>query len=177
MWQACSRNNEYFFKRHEIWLSGTISMPLCQKIKLNQGGRPSTNFDAASERRKRRKTEELRKENSASQLLYAAQMNLRSSNDNSGAKIVKNLGESPAEAKRYVSALNSKPVTRLSVDKALSMIVEAKLSRHQYNTIRNILNESNNDILPNYETVREAKIRSYPPYPPSNRENSDCNSD
>ena len=113
------------------------------------------NFEEASNRTKRRKTEELRKEKNISELLYAAQMNLRRScNNNDAAKIVKDIADNPTQAKCYVSALNTKSTARLPADKALSVIVEAKLSRHQYNTIRASMKETNCDLYPNYETVR-----------------------
>lgn len=45
----------------------------------------------------------------------------------------------------------------MSEDKALSMIVETKLSKYQYNVIRPTAKECSSKIFPSYDVISKAK--------------------
>ncbi|XP_072750475.1 uncharacterized protein, partial [Anoplolepis gracilipes] len=104
------------------------------------GGRPAIDFDKSSERSKRRKTKKLRSQSSSSELLYTAQMNFRSSGQLVAAKILKDITSSPKKASKYRKAYKSNLclITSLSEDKALLMIIKAKLSKHKCNSTTEI---------------------------------------
>lgn len=50
----------------------------------------------------------------------------------------------------------------MNEDKALSLLVNVKLTKHQYQLIRLNAKENNSVIYPPYNVIREAKIRCYP---------------
>lgn len=102
-------------------------------------GRPSMEFTTASERSKQRRTAEMRTTHSTEELCYATQMNLRSSGKLDAANIVKEVTtSSPTRASKYKAAFQaaSNPAIPMSADAALSVVVEAKLTKNQYSVIR-----------------------------------------
>lgn len=56
-----------------------------------------------------------------------------------------------------------KNVVPYNEDEAVSLIIEAKLSKHQYMLLRTEAKKRNADIYPSYHRVLEAKNRCYPP--------------
>lgn len=90
-WQSANRTKERFLIKNEKWLEAGITFPLYSTKPLKTSGRPPVDFCDSSERSKRRKTESLRSEYSASELSYAAQMSLRISGDVDAAYVVKTL--------------------------------------------------------------------------------------
>jgi len=52
---------------------------------------------------------------------------------------------------------------RMNEDKALSLLVNAKLTKHQYQLIRLNAKENNSDIYQPYNLITEAKTRCYHP--------------
>jgi len=92
-------------------------------------------------------------------------MSLRSSGNLHSAQVVQDITTSPTRALRYRTALQATSTveTTLSVDVALSIMVEAKLTKKQYNVIRSSMKENNCRLYPNYEAVRAAKELCYPP--------------
>lgn len=103
-------------------------------------GRPSLDFGSSSERSKRRKSEDLRRNFTTEELSYATQMSLRSSGHLHSAQVLKDITTtSPTRALRYKKAFQAITTatvdTTLSADVALSIMVEAKLTKKQYNVI------------------------------------------
>lgn len=123
-------------------------------------------FAAASERSKRRKTAEIRTTHSTEELSYATQMKFRSDKKLDAANIIKEITtSSPTRASKYKAAFKeaSNPVILMSDDAALSIVVESKLTKHQYLLIRQSMKEHNCNLYPPYYKVLQAKIRCYPP--------------
>ncbi|CAH0546704.1 unnamed protein product [Brassicogethes aeneus] len=156
-------------RKNTSWLETCIHINLEdeQTVSLEKQscGRPSKDFLDSSERVKRRKTEELRTQYSSSELGFAAQMQLRAEGKLDAANIVKDaIFLDPSCASRYRNAysqsLNS--VIPYSTDQALSLFVEAKLTKYQYNLLRNSSKENNCKLYPNYESVTAAKKKCYP---------------
>lgn len=98
--------------------------------------------------------------------MFATHMSLRSSGQNEAASVVKDLStSSPSRASKYKAGLRlagKAAVTKLSGDSALSMLVEAKLTRSQYEVVRMTAKTHNTPIYPCYPKVLEAKTRCYP---------------
>lgn len=98
-------------------------------------------------------------------LTYAAAMKFREKGKANAAKLLQMLASNPAMAdKILLEVQNKQEQNPLSPDEAVSLIVEADLSKAQYLYIRNIVNSNRrrNHILPSYSTVLEAKTRCYP---------------
>lgn len=79
------------------------------------------------------------------------------------AKVVKDvtLG-SPSKAQKYRKSLEFTPESILSSDSALSLLIEQKLSRNQYQGLQTISIENNCKLYPPYKAVLEAKRKCYP---------------
>ncbi|XP_024875226.1 uncharacterized protein LOC112456728 [Temnothorax curvispinosus] len=123
-------------------------------------------FTTASERSKRRKTAEMRTTYSTEELSYATQMKLRSSGKLDAANIVKEVTtSSPTRASKYKAAFQatSNVAIPMSDDAALSVVVEAKLTKNQYSLIRQSMKEHHCNLYPPYDKVSQAKVRCYPP--------------
>lgn len=166
-WNASSRNYQAFQNKNQSWLEIRIEFP-CNPEPFairKRSGRPPADFSGISERSKRRKTEALRSQFSPQELSYAAQMQLRAEGKLDSAAVMKDIVFStPKRATKYKEAYAkiSQSVIPYSSDKALSIVVEAKLTKFQYNIIRNAAKDNNSNIYPNYETITAAKKKCYP---------------
>jgi len=168
-WQQVQRKEERFFDTYDEWLSVFVSFNIKSQRVLETSkkpdfGRPSLEFATSSDRTKRRKTEDIRSQTSVEELSFATQMSLRASGKLDAAKIVKDvtLG-SPSKAEKYRRSLEFTPESILSGDSALSLVIEQKLSKIQYQGLRTISKENNCNLYPPYKEVLEAKRKCYPP--------------
>ena len=103
-------------------------------------------LEKASERSKRRKTEDIRSKYNTSEFIYAAQISLCSSGSVNAASVVKDITTtSPLRASKYKKAYNSAEttprVTEMSADEALVDMVKLQLTRQQYIDLRISLKE------------------------------------
>lgn len=155
-WAKCHRKEEAFLKNNDSWLNGTFQLPI---KSLNRPGRPSKSFDDSSERSKRRKTEEIRSTVENNVIVHAAQTSLRVQGKREASKILKEITDCPTRANEYRNAVDKKNVTPLTPIQALTMFVEADLTRRQYEIIRN----TNKMFYPPYYILLQAKQECYPP--------------
>lgn len=96
-WTDAHYKEDIFRKKNHDWLQGTFELP---KTTI-QSGRPSKTFEESSERSKRRKTEELHKTAESEELIFAAQMELRSKGKTDASRILKEITSSPKQATKY----------------------------------------------------------------------------
>lgn len=159
-WFASHKVESSFLKKNHNWLQNTIEIP-CKKIRT---GRPTKPFVQLSERSKRRKTQHLRERFQVTEVTYASQMMLRDSGNVEGSKVVKDITSSPTRGAKYRLALDgmrrrdSQEIIRLSPNQALSIFVEASLTRKQYEIIRTGAKK----VYPCYSVIQEAKKQAYP---------------
>lgn len=145
-------------KNNDTWLEGTFEI-LPTVITPLGSARPIKTFENSSERSKRHKTEELRRTIDTEQLTFVTQMKLRAEGKTDASRIIKDIIKSPKRATKYRKAysgnLEEMPAQMTPVQ-ALSMFVEAGLSRRQYEIIRN----GNRKFYPCYLTKAENKLLS-----------------
>jgi len=156
-WQAVNRTEALFLTKNKAWLQGTIKIPL-SPAQYAPVGRPQKSFDNLSDRSKRRKTLPLRKNFEAQELLFAGQMKLREGGNITEAKMVKTIVSTSTETLRK-SSVSQVEDKKLSPAQALSMFVEASLTRRQYEIIR----ETSKDLYPCYSILQQEKKKCYPP--------------
>lgn len=158
-WLAAHKVESVFLKNNHNWLESTVEIPLIKTLV----GRPSKSFVELSERSKRRKTQQLRENFETVELAYASQMKLRETGNVDGSKVVKDVISSPTRGAKYREALNRsrsrlQEKTRLSPIQALSIFVEASLTRKQYEIIRT----SDKRLYPCYSVLQKIKKECYP---------------
>lgn len=166
-WRQVKRTEKFFFEKFENWLA--VFVPF-KELKLvvktpnkPRTGRPLSDFNRSSERTKRRKTENVRANTCVEELCYATQMSLRESGNLNAANIVHDISTGgPSSSNMYRKSSSLVPETILSADSALSLMIEQKLSRNQYQGLRNISLENNCRLYPSYKVVQQAKIKCYP---------------
>lgn len=157
-WVASHYVEDLFLKRNDSWLQGTFELPQA----ISRPGRPQKSFDDVSERSKRRKTETLRREMTSEELTFATHVKLRCEGKADASNVIKNLTKSPTRAKKYRKALiesQKEQNQQLTPVEALSMFVEAGLSRKQYEIIRSFKNKKS---YPCYTILQKAKKDCYP---------------
>lgn len=115
------QKRERFEGEHAEWLEGFAIKPTSETL---QPGRPIKTFEECSDRSKRRLTENIRANYSADQLSYAAQMKMRADHRHDAANLIKNV----------IDPNNN--LALISPEKALSVVVKAKLTKHAYNVVR-----------------------------------------
>ncbi|KAK7791956.1 hypothetical protein R5R35_004579 [Gryllus longicercus] len=167
-WSESHRKLDKFLADNALWLEVDVKLRECPSNTLQEpasvGGRPSTSFAASSERTKRRRTQSMRDHHEVDELAFALQMSFRNSGNVDAAKVVKDIAEgSPTTATRYRDSLTAKREKQLTKDEALSLLIESKLSKNMYNTIRTASIDHNCSLYPSYKKVQEAKKDCYPP--------------
>lgn len=174
-WAKSSRHRGRFLKANSSWLQGHFSFTDFISdsevdVELpgpsSRAGRPQKDFGTSSTKTKRRRIQQLLETTSQEELSMATEVNLRKSGKRDSAAIVKELcAFSPRRGTRIKKArrcFESIKREGLSADKAVALIVDANLSVHQYNTIRQQANEINNKMYPPYHKVKAAKQLCYP---------------
>lgn len=151
-WQNSHRMDKFFLKNNKDWLDASISFN-APPVPTQKRGRHDLLFDECTEKTKAKKCKEIRENIPLPILAHATQMSLRAAGKTDASKIVKEIISSPTRAKKYRKSFQQVSPQQLSAEKALSVLVEAKLTRHQYNVLRNAAPE----IFPSYTTVQEAK--------------------
>lgn len=155
-WTRCHRKEERFFKTHRNWLDSSISF-FTKQLKR---GRKEIAFEESGPKTKYKKTKDLRDNTSLSMLAFATQVKLRESGNIGASKLVHDVAScSPTRADKYrKSLLKSVVSNKLSSEEALAVLVEAGLSRHQYNIVKQAAPER----FPSYTAVQLAKKQCYP---------------
>jgi len=97
------------------------------------------------------------------ELSFAAQMKLRKVGKVDASKVVKDVTKSPRRAKKYVTAMKTSirsqdQPRQLSPINALSMFIEAGLTKAQYERVR----ETNKSFFPCYSVLQKVKKECYP---------------
>lgn len=159
-WLKAHKKEDVFLKKNSNWLQGAFSIPKVQQ-KLS-AGRPKKPFIESSERTKRRKTKELRSAINEDVLLHAAQSTLRTSGKRDASQLLKEIIKSPKRATRYKKVYSESmkgDETKLTPSKALSIFIEADLTRRQYEIIRSPMKKK----YPSYSVLQRAKQDCYPP--------------
>lgn len=154
-WNKAQRGIDRMKKSNAEWLKRSIMFPTSiRRQSTGERGRPIVEFQESSERTKRRKTASLRSDVPVNELVYATQMSLRSAGQPAAATVLKDITTtSPKRAVRYRRAFESaeeRKNGKLTSEQALSIFVEAKLTRRQYNLIR----EPVKDIYPSYKHIQ-----------------------
>lgn len=158
-WNKAHKTETVFLKNNDEWLKKTFEIPKAQPRSL---GRPPKSFGESSERSKRRKTETLRNAADDDMLIHATQTMLHKSGKKDASTILKQVMTSPKRAtklkKTYERAQEGKE-KQLTPLAALSIFVEAELSRRQYEIIRS----ASKKLYPSYSILQKAKSDCYPP--------------
>ncbi|KAK9674988.1 hypothetical protein QE152_g40730 [Popillia japonica] len=131
----------------------------------NKKGRPRKHFEDSSSRSQRRKMKVLVTSTCLTELQVASELTLRKAGKRDSADIVKELfTASPKRGtnikKMRKSALDEQK--QLSANQALALMVDAKLSTHQYNVIRHQIEGITTKLYPAYYKVKAAKQLCYP---------------
>nr|XP_034184029.1 uncharacterized protein LOC117606105 [Osmia lignaria] len=156
-WLSARYKEDLFKKQNEKWLQGTMEI-LTSQSRQSQS---TKSFTDLSERSKRRRTEDLRENTSVEKLIFATQSKLRTSGLVDASVVLKEMVKSPKRATKYRKIYSSnvqKEEKQLSNMQALSLFVEARLSREQYNIIR----MSDKKLFPCYSLLQKAKKDCYP---------------
>lgn len=151
-------NWESFRVANADWLSGKVSFRVC-----SEGGRPVGDISNSSVRTKIKRTENLRAQYSIGELAAALEIAYRKIGNYKASSIVGNIGRNPDSAKLYSKGFVQRDLQvgrckQISGKDALAMVVEANLSRSQYDIIKRNLKKA----LPNYKVVAREKKACVP---------------
>lgn len=179
----CARKTNRFLEKNKAWLSvqfvfgqtqeetdsdaeqqpGTSSGAAIRHAR----GRPALEFSASSERTRRRKAAKLSSTFESDELTSAVSKKLKDEGKEAAAKLVSEaILTTPTRASKMREAWQkshkAKEIIPLTPDEALSVMIEAKDSKHSYLVHRRAAKEHFADIYPSYHKILEAKLRCYP---------------
>lgn len=171
--EDCSRTIDRFLVKNDNWLNGAFVFEKTDVIEeepqpSTSSGRPKQLFSEIGDRAKRKRAAKLSSAFEAEELTYAAKKSLKEQGQHSASKLISEaLFTTPTRAEKirstWLQRKRLKNVAPFSEDEAVSLMIEAKLSKHQYSLIRREAKKKNADIYPSYHKVLEAKGRCYPP--------------
>ncbi|KAK5649336.1 hypothetical protein RI129_000365 [Pyrocoelia pectoralis] len=173
-WKKSNRHRRRFLKANKEWLGITVHLNFETEASTSgtptdttskyKRGRPRKLFSESSDRSKRRKTASLRREIPENELQFAAQMKLRAEGKVDAARVIKDITLSPQRASTFRRAYKKRDfdIPKLPTDRALALMVEAGLSKNQYNLIRAVTKEIGCDVFPSYNQIIVEKSKCHP---------------
>lgn len=171
-WENARRIDKYFMDKNKNWLNTYITLA---EIIKNNNAESSTSilknkhndnekFINLSERSKKRKVEQIRSNNST-MICYAAALNLKNEGNKLASNIVKEVAlKSPSRADYFFEKTNTPnqpQVVTLTPDEALSFMLTAQLTKHQYLETRKIARAHSANLYPPYSSILAAKLLTY----------------
>lgn len=160
-WNKKSKGRkELFYKNYGTWLQNefTLENPSINQKRLKP-------FEECSERTKRRRMDEVRQNRNPEEIKGAYMAIVRDENV-IDAEIISNLSKVDSETKSHILKVirgEVLPVKKYTVNEALALLVDLKLSKPKYEQLRSQNKDRNADLLPPYYRVVEAKAECYPP--------------
>jgi hypothetical protein len=162
-WIDARRNQQYFVSKNTEWLEQEINLHIKVIAKPNETnyemlctsgirGRRKLAFEDSSEKSKRRKSKELRQTVGFPELTHATKMCLRSAGKTDAAKLFSELLETTPKRTlriRKAWAAHAKNiVVPYTSEEALSLFIEAHLTKSQYTKIQSQAKMKNCNIYP-----------------------------
>lgn len=169
--EKCRRIEDVFLKNNFSWLEKdeVFLVPISSTTTHSekQRGRPNVSFEDSSDRSKKRKTEELRRENSSKELAFATKVHLKEQGEGKASELVNEaVLTTPTRAEKILriwkSSKSQLQVKPYDENEAISLIIEGNLSQRQYKLIRTQAKERHANIYPSYNRILKSKERCYP---------------
>lgn len=137
-WNQCHRKKNVLFKNHSVWLDKNFTVEMVDEL-----------LPGTSNKRSLIAGRPVKKFEECSQ--RAKRYKVQQLRDKYSEQELKAAAGSAAIKKTYLDS-----------QKALAMLIDAQLSKHQYEVVRNVLKDFGCDVLPPYYRVREEKRHCYP---------------
>lgn len=167
-WRESGRGTNNFLIKNKLWLDNKciflykIKNYYSRASKPPSGTTPSNSFEMLSDRQKRRRTETMCSE-PKEYVNYVAHKNISDPDSQYCFHFIINHPENAKRLRQYIEeTFVSKPAYSMSQEKALGVFVSARLTRGQYNLIRDSLIEHKCEIFPSYYQIQKAKSEVYP---------------
>ncbi|KAG4066296.1 hypothetical protein HA402_000520 [Bradysia odoriphaga] len=161
-----SSDMELFFEENEKWVHTTLQLPSSVTSGTKEQ-RDKKNFDQLSERQKNLRVEDL-VQNEIELLLLASAKAAKNANEDDLEHVLRQLYKNRAMATKIRSLIkqekhqSSKP-KKLEPLRAVSFLLDNKLSKSQYIETRLLSMEQEANIFPAYNIIRETKKECCPP--------------
>lgn len=156
-WKNAFYNLRQFNKLNEKWLSSDFVVKHdCAKV----GRKPTEDFESSSKSTKRRKTLSLINSYSPIEIENAFLNNLCSTGRKKLAEKIKNL---ILESTEDTEEITNEQIIPFTLEEAVALAEDTKLTKHQYETIRIQAKAKNADIFPLYLNLEKVKKECLPP--------------
>lgn len=164
-WSESKRTYDRFIEKNSEWLKKNFILPTDNESSSKSVGRPKTNFNECAERTKITKVKHLVKSYTSPELSFAASAKYQLSGKRCVSQLFKESVKSPNRAKKimnsYTCVEDKKPIP-YSIDEALALLMDNKLTKQQYVNIRISSKKRNCDIYPPYDDIITGKKKCYP---------------
>lgn len=172
-WRSCNRTMSRFLEKYSEWLDVELSVPIpteesCQgEASGAVRGRPRKLFSSSSVKTKKRKVENLSKSCSSQELALATQMSLTYEGKRNVATIIQESVSKSPRSVRKIKTICQQPATEpncntYTTEEALALLVDLKLTKHQYVALQKSAKERSANIYPPYYRLLNAKSECYP---------------
>lgn len=156
-WKSSSRSKSFFYKKYASWLEGSFT------LFNGHGGRPNKTLENCSNRSKRRKVSSLSKLTnlSVSELHHLLVSVLKSAGKKKEAELINDILENGAQRYNKITYYDDIP-DLFTKEEALALITDTKLTKYQYEHLRNQCKLKNYHMFPRYASILAAKKECYP---------------
>lgn len=175
-WRKAHYSKKTFEKTYASWLDVEVKFTSNEEAESSNGedepsvslvkrGRPKKKYEDAKERTKKKIIKRESDRFSTPQAVRVLSSRLRRKGNRAGAACVKLFSStSPRSSKgiyRNIKRVKN-VITPFSPEEALSLLIDAKLTKKSYNTIRSAAKEKGANIYPSYSKLINAKKLAYP---------------
>lgn len=157
-WGLAKYNKDLFLIKNRGWLSHEYSFPVSQSTPVR--GRPVGDISTVKYKSKVSRTQSIRDQYSIKELSAALEVSYIKAGNKAAGKLVRKIQLNPKGAGKYRVFVRTrrKSINRVTPVAALTMFVEANLSKTDYNSIK----RCGRKVFPNYNIILEEKEKVYP---------------
>lgn len=169
-WLALGKSKERFLITNKTWLdegdiqftvSSLVPQPSTSSEAVTSAGRPRKDFEESSFKTKKRRVVDLVESRSASELVTAAEIAMRSAGQRKVAHVIRDIRESPDNIIKSKNTSSVNP-RQLSSDEALAYYIDSKSTTHAYKQTRKWSIIAGHNVFPSYFSVVKSKQACYP---------------
>lgn len=172
-WKNSNRTRKFFEEKYASWLDVEVEFQPLEEARAEdepsassgKRGRPTKKFEEAKERTRKKIIKRDADRLSTPRAARVLSSHLQRRGNRTGASCVKLFSSaSPKSTKGLYQKIKRKEkrVTPFSPEEALSLLIEAKLTKKSYCTLRMAAKNKGADIYPSYQKLIEAKKLAYP---------------
>lgn len=169
-YNKCYQNYNKFVTKYSSWLKSKLFSCLEDNPQERSIGRPVKSFATCNYKTQKKRVVNLVETQTAEELALAAEISFRSAGKRNVANLINKVvtTDSPEILKKAKNIFNATTSNKEAVlrtyspDEALALMIDTKMTKHQYNLMQKGAQERNSNLYPPYYLILKSKSECYP---------------